>query len=106
MEPICNERELAEAARRADAVLRAATEERKTEQNRRKMLLHTLLDAALCAGRARPGLSLTVLDGAAFLTVPGESALPENGGRTAEQLAALLLAFCRLTGDAPCPPAC
>lgn len=105
MEPSCNERELTEAARRAGAVLRAAAEELKNEQNRRKMLLHTLLDAALCAGRANPGLTLTVLDGAAFLTVPGAGELPGNGGRTAEQLAALLLAFCRATGEASCPPA-
>lgn len=106
MEPTNKEREFGEAARRAGAVLRAAAEELKNEQNRRKMLLHTLLDAALCAGQTQSGLTLTVLDGAAFLTVPGAGELPGNGGRTAEQLATLLLAFCRATGDTPCPPAC
>ncbi len=99
-------KELGEAARRADAVLRAVAEEQKNEQNRRRMLLHALLDAVLTEERERPGLSLTILDGAAFLSVPGEEAPPQNGGRTAEELARLLLDFCRLAGGAACPPAC
>ena len=98
-------RGLCDAAGRAAAVLRSVAEEQTTEQNRRKMLLHTLLDAALCAEQTYPGLTLTVMGGAAYLTLPGHETLPENGGRTAEQLATLLLAFCRATDDAPCPPA-
>ena len=99
-------KELGEAARRADAVLRAAEEEQKNEQNRRRMLLHSLLDAVLGEAQERPGLSLTILDGAAFLSAPGQEPLPYNGGHTAEELARLLLGFCRLAGGGTCPPAC
>lgn len=97
---------LKEANGRAEAVLRAAAEETKAEQNRRKLLLHTLLDAVLCLGQSRPGLTLTVLDGAAYVTLPTGSAPAKNGGRTAAELAMLLRDFCRATGQPPCPPGC
>lgn len=97
------ERSLREAEGRARAVLRSAADVQLTEQNHRKMLLHTLLDAVLCAGGQEAGVCLTVMNGAAYVTVPGRDALPENGGRTALQLATLLLAFCHATGEASCP---
>ena len=60
------EKGLRDAATRAAAVLRSVAQDQANEQSRRKVLLHTLLDAVLCAGEIAP--TLTVLGGTAYLT--------------------------------------
>lgn len=95
------EKGLRDAATRAAAVLRSVAQDQANEQSRRKVLLHTLLDAVLCVGEMAP--TLTVLGGTAYLTLSGDVKLPGNGARSAKDLAELLLAFCQAAGMSVCP---